>query len=59
MPRKHGRRLAGIDFVHFGPESLFALELRACTNVFIVSTPNEKEIERIMRIIFRCCSKLI
>ena len=57
--RKQGRRLPGIEFVHFGLESLFAWELRACMNVFIVSTPNEKEIEIIMRIIFCCYSKLI
>ena len=59
VPRKQGRRLAGIDFVHFGLESLFAWELRVCMNVFIVSIWNEKEIEIIMRILFRCCSKLI
>ena len=56
MPRKQGRRPAGTDFVHFGVESLFARELRACMNVFIVSIPNEKEREIIMRILFRCCS---
>ena len=43
VPRKQGRRLAGTDFVHIGVESLFARELRACMNVFIVSIPNEKE----------------
>ena len=37
MPRKQGKRLAGTDFVHFGVESLFARELLACMNVFIVS----------------------
>ena len=58
MPRKQGRRLAGTDFVHFGVESLFTRELRACMNVFIVSIPNEKERELIMRILFRCCSYL-
>ena len=42
VPRKQGRRLAGIDFVYFHPESLLARELLACMNVFIVSTPNEK-----------------
>ena len=56
VPRKQGRRLAGTDFVHFDVESLFARELRACMNVFIVSIPNEKKREIIMRIIFRCCS---
>ena len=59
MPGKQGRRLAGINFLHFGLESLFARELRACMNVFIVSIPNEKEKEIIMRILFRCYSKLI
>ena len=59
VPRKQWRRLAGTDFVHIGVESLFAREQRACMNVFIVSIPNEKEIAIIMRIIFRCCSKLI
>ena len=53
MPRKQGRELPGTDFVHFGVESLFARELRACMNVFIVSIPNEKKREIIMRIIFR------
>ena len=57
MTRKQGRRLAGINFVHFGPESLFAKELRACKNVLINSVPNEKEKEIIMRIIFRCWAK--
>ena len=53
LPRKQGNRLVGIDFVHFGLESL-------CLSLFfIVSIPNEKEIEIIMRIIFHCCSKLI
>ena len=56
VPRKQGRRLAGTDFVHIGVESLFARELRACMNVFIVSIPNGKEREIIMRILFRCCS---
>ena len=56
MPRKQGRRPAGTDFVHFGVELLFARELRACVNEFIVSIPNEKEREIIMRIFFRCCS---
>ena len=37
MPRKEGGRVAGIDFVHFGLETLIARELRACMNVFIVS----------------------
>ena len=59
VPRKQARRLAGINFVHFGLESLFASELLACMKVFIVSIPNEKEREIIMRIPFRCCSKLI
>ena len=52
MPRKQGRRPAGTDFVHFGVELLFARELRACLNEFIVSIPNEKEREIIMRICF-------
>ena len=56
VPRKQGRQRAGTDFVHFGVESLFARELRACMNIFIVSIPNEKEREIIMRILFRCCS---
>ena len=57
MPRKQGRRLAGTDFVYFGVELLFARELRACMNEFIVSIPNEKEREISMRILFRCCSQ--
>ena len=36
MHRKQGRLLAGIDFVDFGVESLFARELRACINEIIV-----------------------
>ena len=46
--------MEGIDFAHFGLESLFATELRAYMNVFIVSIPNEKEREIIIRILFRC-----
>ena len=56
VPRKQGRRLAGTDFVHFGVESLFARELRACMNGVILSIPNEKEREIIMQILFRSCS---
>ena len=37
VSRKQGRRLAGIDIFHFGLESLFARELRACMNVFMIS----------------------
>ena len=37
VPRKQGRRPAGTDFVHFGVESLFARELRACMNGIILS----------------------
>ena len=51
LENKEGR-LAGIDFAHFVLESLFARELRACMNVFIVSTPNEKERGIIIRILF-------
>ena len=58
MPRKQGRRLADINFVHFGLESSLASELLACIKVSIVLIPNEKEREIIMRISFRCCSKL-
>ena len=56
LPRKQGRGLACTDFVHLDVESLFSRELRACTNVFIVSIPSEKEREIFMRILFRCCS---
>jgi len=36
----------GVDFAHFGLESgIVSRELRACTNVFIVSIPNELERE--------------
>ena len=52
MPRKQGRRPGGTDFVHFGVELLFARELRACLNEFIVLIPNEKEREITMRIFF-------
>ena len=41
VPRKQGRRLAGIDFVYFGVESLFAWELRACINRIILSIPKD------------------
>ena len=37
VSRKQGRRLAATDVFHFGLESLFARELRACMNVFIIS----------------------
>ena len=43
----------GIDFPHFGPESVrvwFSRELRECTKVFIVSIPNEQQRERNMPI---------
>ena len=36
MPRKQGRRPAGIEFVYFGAESLFARELWACMNGIII-----------------------
>ena len=42
MSRKQGRRLAGIDIFHFGLKSLFARELRACMNVFIISLTGVK-----------------
>ena len=43
VPRKQGRRLAGIDFVYFGVESSFAWELRACINRIILSIPKDNE----------------
>ena len=41
VPRKQGRRPAGIEFVYFGAESLFARKLRACMNGIILSIPKE------------------
>ena len=52
MPRKQGRRPTGINFVHFGLKSLFSSELLACIKIFIVSIPNEKEREIIIKFFF-------
>ena len=53
MPRKRGRWLAGVDFVHFGLESLFfdLRKLRVCMNGVILSILNEKERGIIMQIV--------